>query len=88
MSSVHVNVHTHDDGITVNLNQSEFVTWLELKSDGHSVTFFVKDVWDLVSMADRIVQLVEEHGKCRFGLGRFLRKERLLSCRLMRTGRS
>ena len=61
MSNVHVNVHTHNDGITVNLNQSEFVTWLELKSDGHSVTFFVKDVWDLVSMADRIVQLVEEH---------------------------
>lgn len=60
MSSVHVNVHTHDDGITADVKQAEFATWLELKSGGQSVTFFVKDVWDLVSLADRIVQLVEE----------------------------
>lgn len=60
MSSVHVNVHTHDDGIDVKLSNSEFATWLEFRSGGQSVTIFVEDVWQLVSMADRIVQLVEE----------------------------
>ena len=64
MSNVHVNVHTHDDGITVSLNQGEYATWLELKSGGQSVTFFVKDSWQLISMADRIVQLVEEQMHC------------------------
>ena len=60
MSSVHVDVHTHEDGITVSLNETEFTTWLELKSGGQSVTLFVKDSWQLISLADRIVQLVEE----------------------------
>lgn len=61
MSTIHINVHTHDDGITADINQADFATWLTLKSGGQAVTFFVKDVWDLVSLADRIVQLVEEH---------------------------
>ncbi len=60
MSAVHVAVHTRDDGLNVIVRDREHATWLELRSGSQSVTIFVKDVWELVSMADQIVQQVEE----------------------------
>lgn len=60
MSAVHVAVHTRDDGLNVIVRDREHATWLELRSGSQSVTVFVKDVWELVSMADQIVQQVEE----------------------------
>lgn len=60
MSNVHVNVHARDNGINVEVNETEVSHWLNLKSGGSSVTFFVKDLWDLVSLADQIVMQVEE----------------------------
>lgn len=60
MSAMHVAIHTRDDGVNVVVRDREHATWLELRSGGQSVTIFVKDVWELVSMADQIVQQVEE----------------------------
>lgn len=60
MSAVHVAVHTRDDELNVIVRDREHATWLELRSGRQSVTLFVKDVWELVSMADQIVQQVEE----------------------------
>ena len=60
MSAVHVAVHTRDDGLNVIVRDREHANWLELRSGSQSVTVFVKDVWELVSMADQIVQQVEE----------------------------
>ena len=60
MSAVHVAVHTRDDGLNVIVRDREHASWLELRSGSQSVTVFVKDVWQLVSMADQIVMQVEE----------------------------
>lgn len=60
MSAVHVAIHTRDDGLNVTVRDREHATWVELRSGSHSLTVFVKDVWELVSMADQIVQQVEE----------------------------
>lgn len=60
MSNVHVNVHARENGINVEVNETEVSHWLCLRSGGSSVTFFVKDLWDLVSLADQIVMQVED----------------------------
>lgn len=60
MSAVHVALHTRDDGLNVIVRDREHATWLELRSGSQSLTVFVKDIWELVSMADQIVQQVEE----------------------------
>ena len=60
MTAMHVTVHTRDDGVTATVQERDQATWLELRSGGQTVTIFVKDVWELVALADRIILQVED----------------------------
>ena len=54
MTAMHVTVHTRDDGVSATVQERDQATWLELKSGGQTVTIFVKSIWQLVDLADRI----------------------------------
>lgn len=60
MTAMHVTVHTRDDGVSATVQERDQATWLELKSGGQTVTIFVKSIWQLVDLADRIILQVEE----------------------------
>lgn len=63
MSTTHINVHTHGEPVSADVNGSNNVKWIEFKTGDSNVTIFVSDYWELVALADSIIQQVAERVK-------------------------
>lgn len=63
MSTTHINLHTHGEPLSADVNGAQNVKWIEFKTGHNNVTIFVSDYWELVALADSIIQQVAEKVK-------------------------